>query len=308
MLPHHPRVGRRPAVDAPDLTMPGRGPLTAGDGPTSRWVVAPERLAAPAATGAPASGRAPTPMTHRMTDWSDGDGGATVLRNRLLAALPPGEFARVRPHLETLTLEAGQVLFEAGAPVRHVYFPETAVVSVVSALRQGGAVEVGTAGCEGMAGLPAFLGDNAPSTRVFAQVPGAAARMGAAAFADLAGAPGPLHRVMLRYTQAFLVQVTQTAACNAAHLVEQRCARWLLMTHDRVAGDAFPLAHEFLAAMLAVRRPGVTVAMRALQDAGLVGYARGRVVVRDRAGLEGASCECYGVVRAHYDRLLPAGR
>jgi CRP-like cAMP-binding protein len=111
---------------------------------------------------------------------------------------------------------------------------------------------------------------------------------------------------MLRYTQAFLIQVAQTAACNAAHLVEQRCARWLLMTHDRVDGDVFPLTHEFLATMLGVRRAGVTVVMRSLQDAGAVAYVRGRVAVRDRPGLEAAACECYGAVRAHYDRLLVA--
>jgi CRP-like cAMP-binding protein len=264
-------------------------------------MVAPESLAASAAGGAHESHRASIAV--RKGTGGDGDG---VPRNRLLAALPPAELARVRPHLEALRLESGQVLFEAETPIVHVYFPETAVVSVVSALRQGGAVEVGTAGCEGMAGLPAFLGDDAPSTRVFAQVPGAAVRMEAGAFARLAGAPGPLHRLMLRYTQAFLIQVAQTAACNAAHLVEQRCARWLLMTHDRVGGDTFPLSHEFLATMLGVRRPGVTVAMRALQDAGLVDYVRGHVTVRDLPGLEAASCECYGVVRAHYDRLLPA--
>jgi CRP-like cAMP-binding protein len=125
------------------------------------------------------------------------------------------------------------------------------------------------------------------------------------AFTRFSRAPGPLHEILLAYTQAFLTQVAQTAACNAAHLVEQRCARWLLMTHDRVQGNAFPLTHEFLAFMLGVRRAGVTVAMRALQESGMVDYTRGWVEVVDRKALEGASCECYKVVREHFDRLLP---
>jgi CRP-like cAMP-binding protein len=255
----------------------------------------------PAATLERASATDRAVRSMRAAVVHNGDG---VHRNRLLAALPPDDLARSWPHLESVRLEQRQVLFDAEEPIRHVYFPETAVVSVVSMLREGGVVEVGTTGCEGMAGLAVFLGDDTPSTRVFAQIPGTALRMDAEAFSRVAGTPGPLHRVMLRFTQAFLTQVAQTAACNAAHLVAQRCARWLLMTHDRVDGDDFPLTHEFLAVMLAVRRAGVTVAMGALQDAGLVRYRRSRVAIRDRAGLEAASCECYGVVQAHYDRLL----
>jgi len=165
-------------------------------------------------------------------------------------------------------------------------------------------VERADDGCEGMVGLPVFLGEPTSAASVFTQIPGTASRMSAATFAHLAGAPGALHGMMLRYTQAFLTQVSQTAACNAAHLVEQRCARWLLLTHDRVEGDDFPLTHEFLAYMLSVRRAGVTLAMRALQDAGLVRYTRGRVAIVHRAGLERASCECYRVVGAHFARLL----
>jgi CRP-like cAMP-binding protein len=174
----------------------------------------------------------------------------------------------------------------------------------VSTLHEGGTVEVGTAGREGMAGLPVFLGVRRSSIRATVQIPGVAARMDAELFAQLATADGPLHRAMLRYTDAFLTQVAQTAACNGAHLVEQRCARWLLMTHDRVEGDEFPLTHEFLAFMLGVRRAGVTLAMRALQDAGLVSYTRGRVTITDRAGIERASCECYRTVRLHFERLF----
>ena len=225
-------------------------------------------------------------------------------RNRLLGALPHGELASLLPHLELIQLEHHDTFFGPEKPIEFVFFPETAVVSLVNTFEDGGTVEVGTAGCEGMVGLPVFLGDPTSAVSVFTQIPGTAARMNAATFARLAGAPGALHGMMLRYTQAFLTQVSQTAACNAAHLVEQRCARWLLLTHDRVEGDDFPLTHEFLALMLSVRRAGVTLAMRALQDAGLVRYTRGRVAIVDRARLEDASCECYRVVSAHFARLL----
>jgi CRP-like cAMP-binding protein len=225
-------------------------------------------------------------------------------RNRLLGALPHAELAALLPHLERVQFDHHDTIFGPAHLIVSVYFPETAVVSFVNTFEDGGTVEVGTAGCEGMVGLPVFLGDPTSPVSVFTQIPGTATRMDAAVFARLATAPGALNRMMLRYTEAFVTQVSQTAACNAAHLVEQRCARWLLMTHDRVEGDEFPLTHEFLAFMLSVRRAGVTLAMRALQDAGLVRYTRGRVRVVDRAGLERASCECYRVVSAHFARLL----
>ena len=155
-----------------------------------------------------------------------------------------------------------------------------------------------------MAGLPVFLGEDRATVRAFIQIPGTVLRMDAERFVGLSSVPGAFHQTMLRYTLAFLTQVAQTAACNGAHLVEQRCARWLLLTHDRVDGDELALTHEFLAAMLGVRRAGVTIAMHALQDARLVRQARGRVVIVDRVGLERASCECYRTVRAHSERLL----
>jgi len=226
-------------------------------------------------------------------------------RHRLLGALPADELARIRPHLERVQLQQRDIVHEPDLAISHVYFPETAVLSLVSAMDSGATVEVGTAGCEGMVGLSVLLAEDVSTVRTLAQIPGAAERMTADVFARLASAPGAFHRILLRYTQAFLTQVAQTAACNGAHLVEERCARWLLMTHDRVEGDEFPLTHEFLAFMLGVRRAGVTVAMRALQDAGVVQYSRGRVQIVDRSGLEAASCECYGVVRTHFERLLP---
>jgi CRP-like cAMP-binding protein len=227
------------------------------------------------------------------------------VRNRLLAALPAEEFALVQRELELVRLDQRQSLLEPGQPIVSVFFPETAVVSLVNQMENGSVVEIATAGCEGMVGLCAFLADDTPTVRAFAQIPGIAWRMSVDALARLARTSSAFHRLLLRYTQAFLTQVAQTAACNGTHLVEERCARWLLMTHDRVADDEFPLTQEFLAFMLGVRRAGVNVAMRSLYDAGLVRYSRGSVRIVDRAGLEEASCECYRVVRAHTARLLP---
>ena len=226
------------------------------------------------------------------------------VRNALLTSLPAEELALLEPHLERVRLEQRDILFDAERPILHVYFPETAVVSLVSTLRAGNTVEVGTAGCEGMAGLSVFLAEDISTVRAVVQIPGVATRISVEDFTRLAAPPGALHRLMLRYAAAFLTQVAQTAACNGAHLVEERCARWLLMTHDRAGRDTFPLTHEFLAFMLAVRRAGVTEALGALRAQGLVSNGRGVITVVDRAGLERASCECYRVVRAHFERLF----
>lgn len=226
-------------------------------------------------------------------------------RNRLIGALPTEEYRRVKPYLEPVIFEQRQPLFEADEKISHVYFPETTVASLVSGLKSGRTVEVGTAGYEGMVGLPLFLADTSSSVRAFTQIPGLAFRMEADAFMELSRAPNGFHQTLMRYTLAFMTMIAQTAACNGAHLVEQRCARWLLMTHDRVDGDRMPLTHEFLAFMLGIRRAGVTTVMRALQDSGIIRYTRGQVEIVDRANLEKASCECYEVVRAHTERLLP---
>ena len=232
-------------------------------------------------------------------------GTTSQISNRLLAALPADELARLRSHLDSVRIDQRDVLFDVEQRIPYVYFPEQGVVSLVSIFDDGGTIEVGTVGSEGIAGLPVFLGEESSTVRAVIQIPGTATRMEAELFVRLAAAPGVLHHLLLRYTQAFMTQVAQTAACNAAHLVEQRCARWLLMTHDRVGDEEFPLTHEFLAFMLGVRRAGVTVAMQALQEAGLIHYTRGHVGIVDREGLERASCECYRVVRAHFERLLP---
>lgn len=226
--------------------------------------------------------------------------------NRLLAALAPADRAWLAPQLERVTLAVGDVLAPTGKAFTHVYFPETAVASVVSRMSDGGGVEVATVGNEGMVGVSAFLEAEPTEGETFIQVPGVALRAVAAVVTEAAGAPPGLRRLLGRYTQAYLAQVARGAACNRLHNLEARCARWLLMTHDRVGGgDAFPLKQEFLALMVGVRRPGVSVAAGALQDAGLIRYRRASIRVLDRAGLEAASCECYGIVRRHFDQLLP---
>jgi len=236
---------------------------------------------------------------------TEGSTSSEAVRNLLLASLPADELARMLPHLETVRLDHRTKIFVPGVPIRHVYFPETAVISVVNLLSDDTAVEVGTIGCEGMAGLALFLAEDVSPFVAIAQVPGVAQRMSADAFLLLASVPGALHDILLRYAQAFLCQVAQTAACNARHLVDQRCARWLLMTHDRVVGDRLPLTQEFLAFMLGVRRAGVSVAMHDMQDAGVIRYTRGAIEVVNRPRLEAMSCECYETVRKHFCRLLP---
>ena len=229
-------------------------------------------------------------------------------RNQLLARLPAAAYASLRPHLEPVELAVGQVLWPSDGPIYGVYFPRTAVCSLLRPLADDAPVEAATVGREGMAGVPVVLGAPTTHTLALAQIPGAAARVDAERFrAWLATADGagPL---FLRYVQVLYEQTAQAVACNRRHGMDERCARWLLATHDRVGADhgvdQFPLTHEFLAAMLGVRRASVTVAAGMLQQAGLIRYSRGRVTVRDRAGLEAASCECYGVLRDQHARLL----
>ena len=225
--------------------------------------------------------------------------------NRLLAAVPAEELDRLRPELEEVDLAFKQELYGPDRPVRHAYFPHRGVCSVVEDLEDGAAVEVATVGHEGFVGVSLLLGGGAMAGRCFVQVPGTATRIRAAAFPEAMRACPGLHRLLLRYTQALLSQVARSAACNRAHSIEERCARWMLMTHDRVDGDeSFPLTQEFLAQMLGVRRSGVTVAAGMLQKAGLIRYSRGLVRVVDREGLQAASCPCYDAVRAEFDRLL----
>ena len=229
--------------------------------------------------------------------------------NRLieaLAVLAPSDAAWVATQIEPVDLDIGQLIARAGEPFRHVYFPETAVLSIISRMADGTAVEVGTVGNEGMAGVGVFLGADVSVNETVAQIPGTAGRIESTRFVDGAATRPELRRLLNRYTEAYLTQVAQTAACNRLHGIEARCARWLLMTHDRVGeAERFPLTQEYLAIMLGVRRGGVSLAAGTLRDAGLIRYSRGAIRVVDRAGLETAACECYGIVRRHFDRLLP---
>ena len=224
--------------------------------------------------------------------------------NRLLGALPADDSRKLGTHLEVLDMEIRHSVSEPDQPSKFVYFPLSGVISVHTRMGEGIAVEIATIGREGMSGLEIFLGGDHTPASVFCQVPGRAARIGADTFRQVVRDSVPLSALLLRYTQARLTQLSQSVVCNRIHSIEQRCARWLLMTHDGVPGDRFGLTQEFLAEMLGVRRAGVSVAAGILQRDGFIRYSRGRVEVVDRAGLESAACECYGVVAREYDRLI----
>jgi CRP-like cAMP-binding protein len=246
-----------------------------------------------------------TPSTSR--DASADGAAAPVAGNRLLAALArraPDDAAWLQGHLTSVTLASGEVLAPAGKPILQVYFPETSVMSVINRMADGGAVEVGTVGHEGFATVEALLDGGASINETIAQIPGTALTAPVAVMLEAVESRSEMRHLLNRYANAYLAQVAQTAACNRLHDIESRCARWLLMTHDRVGQDSFPLTQEFLAIMLGVRRAGVTVAAGALQAAGLIRYRRGGIRVLDREGLERAGCECYGVVRRHFDQVL----
>jgi len=226
------------------------------------------------------------------------------ISNRLLALLPQRDYERLRPHLQPVGLDYRQSLYRARKPIAYVYFIESGVGSLVNTMANGDAAEVGTVGNEGLVGLPVVLGDDRGPTSVYVQVPGSGLRMPAAAFRKELANSVAMRAVMLRYVHAFFNQVAQSAACNHFHTLQQRCCRWLLMTHDRMQSNDFLLTQEFLAMMLGVQRTGVTAAAGALQKAGFIRYARGKVTILDRAGLEKRSCECYRISALEFDRLL----
>lgn len=229
---------------------------------------------------------------------------ASPERNRLLRALPAADYAALLPDLQAVTLAQGAVLFEARARITHVYFPQRCVVSLLTPTDDGPAVEVGLVGNEGMVGLSLFLGGRTATTQAVLQVPDGAWRLSAAAFGEALARGPALHRLLQAYARTVIGQITQGAACNQRHLVGQRCARWLLMAHDRVGADRFTLTQEFLGQMLGVRRPTVSLAARGLQALGAIRYARGRVTITDRAGLEAAACGCYRLIAADYARAF----
>ncbi|HET7601000.1 MAG TPA: Crp/Fnr family transcriptional regulator [Gemmatimonadales bacterium] len=225
-------------------------------------------------------------------------------RNRILTGLPPEEYARLRPYLTTRFFERSEPLWEPNQPITGAYFPIDAVASVLAVTGDGSAIEVGTIGNEGVVGLPLFLGAATAPGRSLVQIGGEMAAMPAEAFCREAGAGRALDRLLQRYTQGFLTQVSQTTVCNYHHLLPQRLARWVLMVHDRVGRGELELTHEFLGQMLGVRRATVTETLAQLKRQGLIRYRRGVLTVLDRTGLERATCECYRIVRDEFDRLL----
>lgn len=229
-------------------------------------------------------------------------------QNRLLLLLPRATQERLLPQFDTVSFGIKDILYEPNVPIEYVYFPLNGVMSLVSILKNGSHIEVATTGNEGMLGLPVFLGRDSTPLQAFSQVPGDSLRMKVSAFKRHVKAEPSLTAVLQRYTQAMMVQIAQSTACNRAHSIQQRCCRWLLMTHDRVSSDDFLLTQEFLAQMLGVRRATVSEVAGELQRAGLIQYSRGRVTVTDRHALERCACECYGIIRDEYDRLFAGHR
>lgn len=228
----------------------------------------------------------------------------TRLQNRLLAALPAIDYNRIAQHLRLQSMVVGDSLHEHGRRIDDVYFPNGGVFSITTRMRDGALVEVATVGREGMLGLGVFLGDRSGTGRTFQQVAdGPVAALAVAPFIREAATSGALREMMTLYAQATLLQTMQCTACNALHDVRQRCCRWLLQTHDRVDGDEFSLKHEFLAVMLGVRRPTVTVVLRSLQESGLISSRYGRMRVLRRRRLEASSCECYAAISGYFARL-----
>jgi CRP-like cAMP-binding protein len=228
----------------------------------------------------------------------------TPLQNRLLAALPHPDYARILKHLRMKTVVTGGALQQHGEPVTDVYFPNGGVYSVTTEMRDGQLVAVATIGREGMLGIGVFLGDRLGAGRTLMQVPdGPLPSMAVRRFIQESAAAGAFRDIVAKYAQANLLQVMQSAACNAVHDVKQRCCRWLLQTQDRVEGENFLLKHQVLAIMLGVQRPTVTLVMGRLQASGVISSRYGRIRVLKRRSLEKASCECYGVIRAQFERL-----
>ena len=231
-----------------------------------------------------------------------------AVKNRLLAALPPGDCDRLLHALMVVPLNSGDVLYKPGKRIRFVHFPNGGIITVVVRMKDGSTGEAGMVGTEGMVCPATFLECDSTPFESVVQNPGEALRMTAEDFRAAVQSSEALHRLMHRYVDAFLCMVSQLAACNCLHSLEQRCARWLLMTQDRVGADTFPLTQEFLAQMLGVRRASVTVVAGMLQQAGLITYRRGVITIADRARLEAASCECYRIIRREFERLVGNSR
>lgn len=225
--------------------------------------------------------------------------------NKLLAALPEADLQRWLPNLEPVELRLGEVLYESGVTLSHVYFPTTAIVSLLYVMENGASAEIAVAGNEAIVGISLFMGGESTPSRAVVQSGGVALRMKAQVLKDEFSASNSVLHLLLRYTQALITQMAQTAVCNRHHSLDQQLCRWLLLSLDRLSGDQLVMTQELIANMLGVRREGVTAAALKLQKAGIIAYARGRITVLDRAALEQLTCECYAVVKKEYDRLLP---
>ena len=230
---------------------------------------------------------------------------AGAAENHLLAALPDVEAQRWLPQLERVDMPLGQVLYESGGTLSHVYFPTTAIVSLLYVMENGASAEIAVVGNEGIVGISLFMGGDSTSSRAVVQSAGLGYRLKAQIMKDDFNRAGPVLHLLLRYTQALITQMAQSAVCNRHHSLDQQLCRWLLLSLDRLQGNELVMTQELIANMLGVRREGVTEGALKLQQAGLIRYARGHISVLDRDGLEKRSCECYAVVKKEYDRLLP---
>ena len=228
--------------------------------------------------------------------------------NRLLSVLPAEEYQRLIPDLQPVTFSLGEVVYDLGGHLDYIYFPTTAVISLLYTMKNGSTAEMGLAGNDGVVGIALFLGGDTTPNRAVAQIAGSAFRLKAVILQKEFARGGAFQQLLLRYTQALITQISQTAVCNRLHSVENRLCRWLLLSHDRVTSDEVKMTQEFLSHMLGGRRESVTVAAGRLQDMGLIHYARGHIKILDRRGLEASVCECYRIVKDEFDRLLGSGR
>jgi CRP-like cAMP-binding protein len=226
-------------------------------------------------------------------------------RNHLLAALPEAEWLRWHPMLQLVDMPLGQVLYESGTTMQYVYFPTTSIVSMLYVTQSGASAELAVVGNEGIVGISLFMGGGSTPSRAVVQSAGSGYRLDAGVMKMEFDRAGPVLHLLLRYTQALITQMTQTAVCNRHHTLDQQLCRWLLLSMDRLQGPELVMTQELIANMLGVRREGVTEGALKLQKMGLISYARGHITVLDRQGLEKRSCECYAVVKKEYDRLLP---
>lgn len=232
------------------------------------------------------------------------DNNSLRSNNKLLAALPKSDFEHLAPHLELVSLTSGQSIYEAEEPIKYVYFPGTAVISLLCTMDNGSSVEVGLVSKEGMVGIPVILGDDITNITAIAQVPGNALRIDADKVKTEFDRGGAIQDLLLRYVKTVYIEITQCAACNRLHTLEERLSRWLLTVSDRLNSNEFPLTQEFISQMLGVRRSGVTVAANTLSKAGMINYHRGNIKIINREALEESSCECYQVIKNEYARLL----